>query len=90
MSCAAPSQRYYGSLRISGTVTRSGRPVRGYVRLLDDAGEFVAELPTDKEGTFTFFAAPGAWTLRLLTSEGTTDVPVVLGDEDAPHVALTL
>jgi hypothetical protein len=35
----------------------------GYVRLLDATGEFTAEVPTNNEGQFRFFAAPGTWTL---------------------------
>jgi hypothetical protein len=34
-----------------------------YVRLLDASGEFTAEVPTNLEGQFRFFAAPGNWTL---------------------------
>ena len=52
---------------IQGTVTRAGAPVGGaYVRLLDDGGEFTAEVPTSATGEFRFFAAPGRWTLRTL------------------------
>jgi Protein of unknown function (DUF1416) len=35
----------------------------GHVRLLDASGEFTAEVPTNAEGQFRFFAAPGTWTL---------------------------
>ena len=35
----------------------------GYVRLLDAFGEFTAEVPTNAEGQFRFFASPGTWTL---------------------------
>jgi hypothetical protein len=35
----------------------------GHVRLLDSSGEFTAEVPTNLEGQFRFFAAPGSWTL---------------------------
>jgi hypothetical protein len=35
----------------------------GHVRLLDSTGEFTAEVPTNAEGQFRFFAAPGTWTL---------------------------
>ena len=67
MSCASvPDEPFHGSLRISGTVTHDGAPVRGYVRLLDHRGEFVAEVPANKQGAFTFFTAPG--TLRRFTS----------------------
>ena len=34
-----------------------------HVRLLDRDGEFTAELPTNLQGQFRFFAAPGIWTL---------------------------
>ena len=52
---------------IQGLVTRDDVPVGGaYVRLLDAAGEFTAEVPTSATGHFRFFAAPGRWTLRTL------------------------
>ena len=52
---------------IQGQVTRSGEPVENaYVRLLDSAGEFTAEVPTDDAGQFRFFAGDGRWTLRTL------------------------
>ena len=52
---------------IQGRVLRAGAPVSGaYVRLLDSAGEFTAEVPTSATGQFRFFAAPGEWTLRTL------------------------
>ena len=42
----------------------NGTPVaNGHVRLLDASGEFTAEVPTNAEGQFRFFAAPGTWTL---------------------------
>lgn len=42
----------------------NGAPVeRAYVRLLDSTGEFTAEVPTNIEGQFRFFAAPGPWTI---------------------------
>jgi len=42
----------------------NGAPVtNGHVRLLDASGEFTAEVPTNQEGQFRFFAAPGVWTL---------------------------
>ena len=52
---------------IQGTVLQSGRPVpAAYVRLLDRSGEFTAEVQTDNEGAFRFFAGEGTWTLRVL------------------------
>ena len=67
----------------------NGAPVtNGPVRLLDATGEFTAEVPTNLEGQFRFFAAPGAWTLvvqapgarveqKLIAAQGTpTDLVI--------------
>lgn len=52
---------------VQGVVRRDGEPVSpAYVRLLDDSGEFVAEVPTSATGQFRFFAGPGRWTVRTL------------------------
>ncbi|CAN5218882.1 DUF1416 domain-containing protein [soil metagenome] len=52
---------------IQGIVTKGDQPVgNAYVRLLDQTGEFTAEVPTSATGQFRFFAAPGTWTLRTL------------------------
>jgi hypothetical protein len=52
---------------IQGVVTRAGDAVAGaYVRLLDEGGEFTAEVATSATGQFRFFARPGTWTLRTL------------------------
>jgi hypothetical protein len=37
-----------------------------HIRLLDSHGEFTAEVPTNTDGQFRFFAAPGVWTLVVL------------------------
>ncbi|WP_442973828.1 DUF1416 domain-containing protein [Saccharothrix sp. ST-888] len=58
---------------IQGSVTRNGEPVNGYVRLLDDNGDFTAEVPTSATGQFRFFARPGKWTLRALVPGATVD-----------------
>jgi Protein of unknown function (DUF1416) len=56
---------------IEGRVTRNGTPVpAGYARLLNDGGEFVAEVPLGEDGGFRFFAAPGTWTVRVLAPGG--------------------
>jgi len=53
---------------IQGVATIDGSPATvGYARLLDRDGEFVAEVPLSARGEFRFFAAPGTWTLVLLT-----------------------
>jgi hypothetical protein len=52
---------------VRGHVTRAGAPVpAGYARLLNADGEFVAEVPLGADGGFTFYAAAGDWTLRVL------------------------
>jgi Protein of unknown function (DUF1416) len=56
---------------IEGHVTRAGTPVPvGYARLLNDGGDFVAEVPLGQDGGFRFFAAPGTWTVRVLAPGG--------------------
>ena len=55
---------------------RAARPVpRAYVRLLDGTGEFTAEVQASATGKFRFFAAPGDWTLRALSSRATARRP---------------
>lgn len=45
----------------------NGAPVaNAHIRLLDSHGDFTAELPTNTDGHFRFFAAPGTWTLVVL------------------------
>jgi len=58
---------------IQGVVKRDGTPVSGYVRLLDQAGDFTAEVPTSATGEFRFFAAPGTWTVRALVPGGSAE-----------------
>ena len=56
---------------VTGHVTSAGGPVgSGYARLLNADGEFVAEVPLGEDGGFTFYAAPGEWTLRVLAPGG--------------------
>src|SRR4051795_12146835 len=56
---------------IYGVVSKDAAPVPGaYVRLLDDGGEFTAEVVTSGTGDFRFFAAPGTWTLSVLHKDG--------------------
>ena len=50
-----------------GTVRLAGEPAAGaFVRLLDDTGEFTAEVVSSASGEFRFFTAPGTWTVRAL------------------------
>ncbi len=56
---------------VQGRVTQNGTAVPvGYARLLNEDGEFVAEVPLGDDGRFRFFAAPGTWTLRVLAPGG--------------------
>ncbi|GGN84634.1 MULTISPECIES: DUF1416 domain-containing protein [Nocardia] len=57
---------------ITGRVlSADGQPVGGaFVRLLDGNGDFTAEVVASGTGDFRFFAAPGSWTLRALSSSG--------------------
>jgi hypothetical protein len=47
----------------SDSVPNGTAVANGHVRLLDASGEFTAEVPTNNDGQFRFFAAPGSWTL---------------------------
>lgn len=60
---------------ITGRVlSADGQPVGGaFVRLLDGTGEFTAEVVASGTGDFRFFAAPGTWTVRALSSTGNGD-----------------
>jgi hypothetical protein len=56
---------------IYGVVSQNGAPVpAAYVRLLDETGEFTAEVVTSATGDYRFFAAPGNWTLSVLHHGG--------------------
>lgn len=78
-SCAAPDQSLpaaplaAGATLIEGTISQCGAPVAGaYIRLHDASGEFTAEVISSPEGSFRFYAAPGAWELRALSPKGNT------------------
>jgi hypothetical protein len=58
---------------VQGLVTRDGQPAPGaYVRLLDDNGDFTAEVVTSASGAYRFTARAGSWTLRALGAGGAT------------------
>jgi hypothetical protein len=62
---------------ITGVIRTGGEPIGGgYVRLLDRNGDFVAEVATSSAGRFRFFAAPGPWTIRVLSRAGTATASV--------------
>ncbi len=77
---------------IQGQVVRGGDPVgNAYVRLLDQTGEFTAEVPTSATGHFRFFAAPGEWTLRTLAPKAeTVDRTVVAQKGVVAEVAVAI
>ena len=66
---------------VQGRVTQNGTAVPvGYARLLNEGGEFVAEVPLGDDGGFRFFAAPGTWTLRVLAPGGVRAERTVAAD----------
>jgi Protein of unknown function (DUF1416) len=65
-------------------VDDSGQPVGGaFVRLLDASNEFTAEVVASATGDFRFFAAPGSWTVRALSSIGNGDAVI---EPDGPGI----
>src|SRR5215472_8286505 len=86
--CGAPAggvavtENSSGEAIIEGHVTSGGVPVgTGYARLLNDGGEFVAEVPLGEDGGFRFFAAPGSWTVRVLAPGGVSVDETVTADK---------
>lgn len=76
---------------IGGTVLSAGEPVPGaYVRLLDSGGEFTAEVVTSATGGFRFFARPGSWTLRALSSRGSAEATVTAALGTPAEATLTV
>lgn len=65
---------------IQGRVVAAGEPVpSAFVRLLDGGGEFTAEVVASATGAFRFYAAPGRWTVRALSSTGRGEVSAQAG-----------
>ena len=62
----------------------------GHVRLLDASGEFTAEVPTNAEGQFRFFAAPGVWTLVVQAPGARVEKKVVAERGNASDLVITL
>lgn len=83
-TCTAPEQRrplpagvdLARETVITGRVVDdAGEAVGGaFVRLLDSSQEFTAEVVASASGDFRFFAAPGTWTVRALSTAGNGDV----------------
>jgi hypothetical protein len=69
----------------------NGKPVsNGHVRLLDASGEFTAEVPTNAEGQFRFFASPGVWTLVVQAPGARVEKKVVTERGDVTDLVITL
>jgi hypothetical protein len=69
----------------------NGTPVaNGHVRLLDATGEFTAEVPTNTEGQFRFFAAPGTWTLVVQAPGARVEKRVVATRGTASDLVITI
>jgi hypothetical protein len=86
--CGAPAggvavtENSSGEAIVEGHVTKDGAAVgTGYARLLNDGGEFVAEVPLGEDGGFRFFAAPGTWTVRVLAPGGVSLDQAVTADK---------
>jgi uncharacterized GH25 family protein len=76
---------------IQGVVQQGGHPVPGaFVRLLDETGEFTAEVVTSATGSFRFFAAPGSWTVRALSSAGAAQSSVSAERGEVAETTITL
>lgn len=76
---------------IFGQVTRDGAPVpSAYVRLLDESGEFTAEVVTSATGDYRFFAAPGGWTLSVLAPGASARKPVVAREPGLVEAQISL
>lgn len=65
---------------IAGAAYAGDAPISGgYARLIDAEGEFAAEVVTSVAGQFRFFAAPGSWTVRVLSWFGDGEATVTVG-----------
>ena len=69
----------------------NGAPVtNGHVRLLDASGEFTAEVPTNLEGQFRFFAAPGSWTLVVQAPGARVEQKIVAAQGEPTDLVIQL
>ncbi len=69
----------------------NGTPVsNGHVRLLDATGEFTAEVPTNAEGQFRFFASPGTWTLVVQAPGARVEKRVVASRGSASDLVISI
>ena len=75
---------------IDDAVPNGAAVSNGHVRLLDASGEFTAEVPTNAEGQFRFFASPGVWTLVVQAPGARAEKKVVAERGDVTDLVITL
>jgi hypothetical protein len=75
---------------IDDSVPNGATVSNGHVRLLDASGEFTAEVPTNAEGQFRFFAAPGVWTLVVQAPGARVEKKVVAERGNATDLVITI
>jgi len=75
---------------IDDSVPNGAVVANGYVRLLDGSGEFTAEVPTNAEGQFRFFAAPGAWTLVVQAPGARVEKRLIAERGNATDLVITI
>ena len=74
----------------SDSVPNGTAVANGYVRLLDGSGEFTAEVPTNAEGQFRFFAGPGVWTLVVQAPGARAEKKIVAERGNVTDLVITL
>jgi Protein of unknown function (DUF1416) len=74
----------------SDSVPNGTAVANGHVRLLDSTGEFTAEVPTNAEGQFRFFAAPGAWTLVVQAPGARVEKKIIAERGNATDLVISI
>ncbi len=75
---------------IDDSVPNGAAVANGHVRLLDGSGEFTAEVPTNAEGQFRFFASPGVWTLVVQAPGARAEKKIVAERGNVTDLVITL
>mgnify|MGYP000279391883 CR=1 FL=1 len=75
---------------IEGRVCLGEAPATGYARLLDNGGEFVAEVPLNANGQYRFFARPATWTVKVLVPGQSAENQVVVQNVGATKLDFSL
>jgi hypothetical protein len=74
----------------SDSVPNGTAVANGHVRLLDASGEFTAEVPTNSDGQFRFFAAPGSWTLVVQAPGARVEQKIVAAQGEPTDLVIQL